>query len=198
MIITKRFEVESAHIVRNCTSERCSHSIHGHSAKIEVSFTADMLDNAQMILDFGLMKNDIKKFIDSMDHCYLLCSKEDMSYKEFIQKSCDRWIELPFNPSAEMLSMYICWGVNKILKATKMNNGEGTVRCTGVRYWETASGSATCDYELDVLPNEKLFDTIHYSYGVLKDWSSMLVGLFIYNNTDILKINPEVEQQIKL
>ena len=38
MRIRKEFRVESAHIVRNCTSHRCSHSIHGHSAVIELIF----------------------------------------------------------------------------------------------------------------------------------------------------------------
>ena len=36
MIIRKTYSIEGAHCVRNCTSERCSHSIHGHSAVIEV------------------------------------------------------------------------------------------------------------------------------------------------------------------
>ena len=78
MVIRKEFRVESAHIVRNCTSERCSHSIHGHSAVIELFFESDQLDNAQMVMDFGLMKASIKQFIDSMDHCYLLCDKDPL------------------------------------------------------------------------------------------------------------------------
>ena len=65
MIITKLFNVESAHIVRNCTSHRCSHSIHGHSAKIELSLESNQLDNAGMVYDFGLMKGTIKELIDS-------------------------------------------------------------------------------------------------------------------------------------
>ena len=48
MIIRKRFRVESSHVVRNCTSERCSHSHHGHSAVIDVFFEGRQLDNAQM------------------------------------------------------------------------------------------------------------------------------------------------------
>ena len=66
MRIRKEFRVESAHIVRNCTSHRCSHSIHGHSAVIELIFEGDRLDNAGMLYDFGLMKGSIKEFIDSM------------------------------------------------------------------------------------------------------------------------------------
>ncbi|MBP8064536.1 MAG: 6-carboxytetrahydropterin synthase QueD, partial [Acinetobacter sp.] len=31
MIIRKLFKFENAHVVRNCTSDRCKRSIHGHS-----------------------------------------------------------------------------------------------------------------------------------------------------------------------
>ena len=55
MIIRKLFKFEGSHIVRNCTSDRCSHSLHGHSYKVELFLTADHLDNAGMVVDFGLL-----------------------------------------------------------------------------------------------------------------------------------------------
>ena len=48
MIIRKEFRVESAHIVRNCTSERCSHSIPGHSAVIKVFLEGNKPENADI------------------------------------------------------------------------------------------------------------------------------------------------------
>ncbi len=36
MLIRKLFKFENAHIVRDCTTQRCSENIHGHSYKIEV------------------------------------------------------------------------------------------------------------------------------------------------------------------
>ena len=100
MRIYKTYEVESAHIVRNCTSERCSHSIHGHSAKIEVCLESKGLDNAQMVYDFGLMKNSIKELIDSMDHSYLLCNKDNPEFQKFVHKYSDRVITFNFNTTA--------------------------------------------------------------------------------------------------
>lgn len=194
MKIRKEFRVESAHIVRNCTSKRCSHSVHGHSAVIEVFLESNSLDNAQMVYDFGLMKGTIKEFIDSMDHCYLLCSKDDLKFRDFIKDSCDRWIELPFNPSAEMLSMFIFKYVDTILQHTITKNGEGDVHVTAVRYHETTTGYAECSRE-DV---ENLF---HYevpavfSTGVVRDWSKELIGI-IYRDNSV--INPEIQKQIEL
>ena len=198
MIIRKEFRVESAHIVRNCTSHRCSHSIHGHSAVIEVFLESDMLDNAQMVYDFGLMKGTVKQFVDSMDHCYLLCSKDDEEFRDFIKSNCDRWIELPFNPSAEMLSMYILNNVQHIIDRTKKNNGEDPVLTVkAVRYHETTTGWAEASQRdlvnlyYPITKNEKVL----YSQGVINDWSDDLKKILI---NDGVVTNPVVEQQIKL
>jgi len=196
MIIRKEFRVESAHIVRNCTSERCSHSIHGHSAVIEVLLEGRYLDNAQMVYDFGLMKGTVKQFVDSMDHCYLLCNKDKVDFQDFITKECDRYIVLPFNPSAEMLSVFIHHYIQRILDNTKMNNGESRVVVKGVKYHETTTGYA----ESDATDVENLWKTdwekeIVFSEGVKKDWSEELKK-FISRGEYMF--NPTIKQQIKL
>ena len=195
MVIRKEFRVESAHIVRNCTSERCSHSIHGHSAVIELFFESDQLDNAQMVMDFGLMKTSIKQFIDSMDHCYLLCDKDKPEFKEFITKECDRYIVMPFNPSAEMLSLYIFKNVSNILELTNLANGEQNVKLKAVRYHETVTGYAECNE--DDLKNiwKPEYDNVRYSDGVLRDWSDELTQAMQF---DVRIQNPVIPQQIKL
>lgn len=195
MVIRKEFRVESAHIVRNCTSERCSHSIHGHSAVIELFFESDQLDNAQMVMDFGLMKTSIKQFVDSMDHCYLLCDKDKPEFKEFITKECDRYIMLPFNPSAEMLSLYIFKNVSNILELTNLANGEQNVKLKAVRYHETVTGYAECNE--DDLKNiwKPEYDNVRYSDGVMRDWSDELTQALLF---DVRIQNPTISQQIKL
>ena len=195
MVIRKEFRVESAHIVRNCTSERCSHSIHGHSAVIELFFESDQLDNAQMVMDFCLMKTSIKQFIDSMDHCYLLCDKDKPEFKEFITKECDRYIVMPFNPSAEMLSLYIFKNVSSILELTNLANGEQNVKLKAVRYHETVTGYAECNE--DDLKNiwKPEYDNVRYSDGVLRDWSDELTQAMQF---DVRIQNPIIPQQIKL
>ena len=195
MVIRKEFRVESAHIVRNCTSERCSHSIHGHSAVIELFFESDQLDNAQLVMDFGLMKTSIKQFIDSMDHCYLLCDKDKPEFKEFITKECDRYIVMPFNPSAEMLSLYIFKNVSNILELTNLANGEQNVKLKAVRYHETVTGYAECNE--DDLKNiwKPEYDNVRYSDGVLRDWSNELIQAMQF---DVRIQNPIIPQQINL
>ena len=196
MIIRKRFRVESSHVVRNCTSERCSHSHHGHSAVIDVYFEGRQLDNAQMLMDFGLMKGAIKDFIDSMDHCALICTKDDPEYVEFFKKFNDRYILIPFNPSAEMLSIFIMHYINRILDNTQFNNGEDRVRCVNVEYNETVTGMARCDLvDESINFRDDWEKEIVFSDGVKKDWSQSLKD-FIETGKYI--INPVIPQQINL
>ena len=196
MKIRKEFRVESAHIVRNCTSHRCSHSIHGHSAVVEVFMESTFLDNAGMVYDFGLMKNSVKSFIDSMDHCYILCDKDAPEFRDFIKKNCDRWIELPFNPSAECLSMYLLKGIKYIMDRTVTQNGESKINVTGVRYHETVTGWAEAsEKDLDVLWQDEWWDQIKYSEGVTNDWSEDLLTIIIDGEK---AYNPKVQQQINL
>lgn len=68
MLIRKLFKFENAHVVRNCTSDRCKRSIHGHSYKVELLLKASKLDHGQMVYDFGLLKGVIKDLFDSFDH----------------------------------------------------------------------------------------------------------------------------------
>lgn len=197
MVIRKEFRVESSHIVRNCSSWRCSHSVHGHSAVIEVMLEGTKLDNAGMLYDFGLMKSTIKQFIDSSDHCHLIWSKDKPEYKEFFKKMNDRWIELPFNPSAENLSMYYMRGIQNILDHTRMMNGETiNLRVKGVRYHETTTGWAECSQsDIDILWNSDWDNQIIYSDGILRDWSDDLKDI-IFNDKKIE--NPTIKLQVEV
>jgi len=142
MIIRKLFKFEGAHIVRGCSSQRCKLSLHGHSYKVEVFFTSKGLDNGQMVMDFGLMKGTIKDLIDSFDHAYSMWTTESTEFKEFIKSNSERWIEMPVSPSAEAYSLMLLFIIDKMVQATKFNNGEKEVQVASVRVHETDTGYA--------------------------------------------------------
>lgn len=199
MEITKIFKFEGSHVVRNCSSQRCSHSVHGHSYVVELTFEARHLDNAQMAYDFGLMKGTIKEFIDSLDHCHVICSNDSEEYVKFFQTHNDRWIMVPFNPSAEMLSIFIMRWVQIILEQTGMNNGEDkSLKIKNVTVWETATGRAKCD-EQDVATiwTDLWIPQMCFSSGVMKDWSKDLKTIVLGDGTKKVN-NPKVKQQIVL
>ena len=154
MIIRKLYRIESAHVVRKAVSQRCSHSYHGHSGKIEVFLKADRPDNAGMVYDFGAFKKTIGSFIDMFDHSIHLYSDDKKENIKFFKKENERYAIFPFNPTAENYALFFKYAINEILTHSTFTNGEQGVYCSGVRYHETETGYAeseendSCGYSI--------------------------------------------------
>ncbi|WP_373974327.1 6-carboxytetrahydropterin synthase [Chitinibacter sp. SCUT-21] len=142
MLIRKLFKFENAHIVRNCSSERCRTSIHGHSYKVEVLLEAHALDHGQMVYDFGLMKGTIRDVIDAFDHAVCFWDKDDAEYIRLCKQFSARWISMPVSPSAEQFARLFFVVIDRILSQTIMSNGETDVRLHSVIAHETDTGYA--------------------------------------------------------
>lgn len=173
MLIRKLFKFENAHIVRDCTTQRCSENIHGHSYKIEVLLESNYLDDGQMVYDFGLTKRYIKELIDSFDHGITLWSKDDASYIEAMKAHSNRWIELPVSPSAEQFSRVIYLLVERVLDCTDMMNGEREVKLHSIIVHETETGYAQGFKEdaHSTLMGKILLEDIVFSKQVQSEWS---------------------------
>lgn len=174
MKIRKLYRIESAHIVRNAVSQRCSHSYHGHSGVIEIFLKSKGLDNAGMVYDFGAFKNTIGKFIDMFDHSVHLWKEDTKDAIEFFTENNERYIILPCNPSAENYSLLFKDCINEILENSEFNNGENQVYCSGVRYHETQTGYAESDEEDPKLYSIK---NIIFSDQTLKESSDEIRSL---------------------
>ena len=174
MTIRKLYKFENAHIVRGCTSQRCSRSIHGHSYKVELLFSAPSLDRGQMVYDFGLTKGMIKEFIDAFDHAITLWHGDDPAYIADMKKWSERWVELPVNPSAEQFARTIFLLVDRVLEQTKMVNGESKVALESVIVHETDTGYARADrkdaYDSTMGPIQ--LDTIVFSERIKEEWTN--------------------------
>lgn len=172
MLIRKLFRFENAHIVRNCSSDRCSRSMHGHSYQVEILLEAQALDHGQMVYDFGLMKGDIRALIDSFDHAVAFWDADDPEYLVSCRRFSARWVSLPVSPSAEQFSRVIFALVDRVLALTDMVNGEQDVHLHSVIVHETATGYAQC-FRADVdnprmgpLPLERIV----FSEQVMAEW----------------------------
>jgi len=173
MLIRKLFKFENAHIVRDCSTQRCSENIHGHSYKIEVLLESNYLDDGQMVYDFGLTKLYIKELIDSFDHAITLWSKDDTAYVEAMKKYSNRWVELPVSPSAEQFSRIIYLMVERVLSCTDMQNGEREVRLHSIIVHETDTGYAQ-GFKEDAhseLMGKIVLEDILFSEQVQSEWS---------------------------
>jgi len=173
MLIRKLFKFENAHIVRDCSTRRCSENIHGHSYKVEVLLESNYLDDGQMVYDFGLTKLYIKELIDSFDHAITLWSKDDKKYIDDMKTHSNRWIELPVSPSAEQFSRVIYLMVERVLACTDMQNGEREVKLHSIIVHETETGYAQGfkeDAHSTLMGTIKLEDIV-FSPQVQSEWS---------------------------
>ena len=142
MIIRKLFKFENAHIVRGCSTQKCSKNIHGHSYRVEVLLESNYLDHGQMVYDFGLTKLYIKELIEAFDHSITLWSGDNPSYIRDMKKHSARWVELPVSPSAEQFARVIYLMVERVLSCTGMVNGEKNVILHSIIVHETETGYA--------------------------------------------------------
>ncbi|MGN2483351.1 6-pyruvoyl trahydropterin synthase family protein [Acinetobacter calcoaceticus] len=174
MLIRKLFKFENAHVVRNCTSDRCKRSIHGHSYKVELLLKASKLDHGQMVYDFGLLKGVIKDLIDSFDHAICFWEKDDSQYIDACQTFSARWISLPVSPSAEQFSRIFFYLAQQVLQSTITQNGEGDVEVYSVIVHETDTGYAQSFIE--DIQNEQMgilsLDRIVFSEQIQIEWAN--------------------------
>jgi 6-pyruvoyltetrahydropterin/6-carboxytetrahydropterin synthase len=173
MLIRKLFKFESAHIVRGCSTRRCSHSIHGHSYKVELLLEAHAFDNGQMIYDFNLLKGQVCDLIDAFDHSVALWSGDAPDYLDAIRSHSERWVLIPVSPSAEQFSRLLFRLVDTALSLTDMVNGEPDVRLHSVIAHETDTGYAQCFREDADNPRMGLIDLkdIEFSPAITAEWN---------------------------
>ncbi len=192
MIIRKLFKFENAHIVRGCSTAKCSQNIHGHSYRVEVLLESNYLDNGDMIYDFGLMKLSIKELIDSFDHAITIWSRDDLDYIKDMKKHSKRWIELPVSPSAEQFSRVIYLIIEKVLELTVMQNNERNIKLNSIIVHETQTGYAQAfkeDAHSELMGQIRLKDII-FSSQIKEDWSDNLLWDKILSGKSI--INPKI------
>lgn len=168
MLIRKQFKFEGAHIVRNCSSNRCRENIHGHSYIVEVFITSDKLDKGYMIMDFTLL-DKVKELVDSFDHSYSLWDIENDDLKNFVYKYNSRVVEMPISPSAEGYALLLAYVADFIIKNTEKANNEGNVRLQSVRVHETATGYAEAFIDDFHMVDFNLED-IKFSDAIISEW----------------------------
>lgn len=196
MIIRKLFKFENAHVVRNCTSDRCKRSIHGHSYKVELLLKANALDHGQMVYDFGLLKGVIKDLIDSFDHAICFWQQDDAAYIQACKTFSARWIALPVSPSAEQFSRIFFFLAQQVLAQTITQNGEGQVEVYSVIVHETDTGYAQ-SFKEDV-DNAQMgilsLEHIEFSAQIQAEWRDPKMYTQLQQGQRF--VNPAVELQV--
>jgi 6-pyruvoyltetrahydropterin/6-carboxytetrahydropterin synthase len=175
MIIRKLFAYEASHQVYDAYSRRCSHSVHGHSYKVEFKLQSMLADAAGMVMDFSLIKKYIGEFVDSFDHSHMLIwenkhpSNEVKAANKFFTSNNERWVSLPFNSTAEMQAkMFYVYGVEALGHMKRTGIGDN-VFMHSVIVHETSTGYAEYNWD-DYFP-ETSIENIIFSKGIQDEWS---------------------------
>lgn len=112
--VTSNFS--SAHNLRGYKG-KCE-DLHGHNWRVEASVSSEKLDDIGMVVDFKLLKEELKGIMSELDHKYL----NDLdSFKEF-------------NPTSENIARYI---------HEKLSAKRPDLKVREVTVWETETSSAT-------------------------------------------------------
>ena len=99
--------------------EKCE-NMHGHNWKIEVFVTGEKLDEAGVLMDFGIIKKHVAEVISLLDHKYL-------NELEFFEKD---------QPSSENIAGVVARELQKRIDSS-------AVRVSRVAAWESENACAT-------------------------------------------------------
>ena len=95
-------------------------NLHGHNWKIEVYVTSDALNEAGVVIDFGILKKHVNAVVGTLDHKFL----NDLE---------------PFknqNPSSENIARYVVEQLAMLLQEPK-------IKISRITVWESETACAT-------------------------------------------------------
>ena len=67
--LTVRADFEAAHMIKNYPG-KCAR-LHGHNWIVEAEVVGDKLNELGILIDFKILKSELKKVLDEFDHQYL-------------------------------------------------------------------------------------------------------------------------------
>jgi len=128
--IMRRFTFCAGH--RLLRHEGKCQNLHGHNYVLEVYVTGQQQDEIGRILDFKLLKQRVKGWIDEhWDHTFILWSEDENALSAIRSSQPHRIYELDSNPTAENMAIHF-------LEVVCPQVLEGTgAKAFKVRLWES-------------------------------------------------------------
>ncbi len=100
-------------------SQKCE-NLHGHNWEIETSVKGEKLNSAGVLVDFGIIKKEVRAIMELLDHKYL--NELEYFFKD--------------TPSSENIAVFIAEELDKRID-------EPGVQVSRVRVWESNDACAT-------------------------------------------------------
>ncbi len=137
MKISKEFRWEMGHRLQ--LHKGLCKNLHGHSYKMDVELTGEILDNG-MVLDYYDLKEIVGPVVEELDHSFLV-NKYDTEILEVLEKLDSRRVVVDFETTAENICHYI-------LKKIKENGLPENISKVKVKVFETESTYAEDEIEV--------------------------------------------------
>ena len=135
IICTRRLEFDSAHRVMKHES-KCK-MLHGHRYVVEVSFGAKNLDEIGRVIDFGVIREVLGKWLDNnFDHNTILHQDDKILGDNIAKITGQKIYYLPYNPTAENIAKYL---IEDICPQLFSNY---PIKCVAIKVYETPNCSA--------------------------------------------------------
>jgi len=140
--IMRRFTFCAGH--RLVGHEGKCRNLHGHNYALEVYVTGAEQDKIGRILDFKLLKERVKTWVDeNWDHAFVLWEKDENGLSAIRSSEPHRIYELDANPTSENMALHF---LNKI--APQILDGTGATAFR-VRLWESEETCAEVTLQSD-------------------------------------------------
>jgi 6-pyruvoyltetrahydropterin/6-carboxytetrahydropterin synthase len=141
--IKKTFSVSTGH--RLSKHKGLCQNIHGHNLKIIVTLKAEKLDNNDMVMDFHTLSELMKPLIDSLDHSFLVNSKDDISIRHIVENRLKSFVFIDCDPTAEMLAKKVYDYLVELLAKQKR------VQVDKVEIYENDGAVASYKFKLQII-----------------------------------------------
>ena len=136
---TKIIEFDAGHRVFDADYKKCE-KLHGHHYKVELTFSASSLNNG-MIIDFCLIKERVKKWIDAnWDHNVILSKRDSELAKAINEATGQKVFLLDNNATAELMANYLL----KLCNQALFDDLDIAIMCIKVKLWETPTSFVEC------------------------------------------------------
>jgi 6-pyruvoyltetrahydropterin/6-carboxytetrahydropterin synthase len=144
--ICKTYRFEAAHQLEEAVTQECRDTIHGHSYVVEVFLACHMLDDCDMVLDFGVLSQIVKPMINEWDHALLLPLRDSDSEGCWPSREGRKQKKVVFveaNPTAEWMAGNLYERISHALAhACGMDMMRRGLHVDRVRVHETVTGWA--------------------------------------------------------
>lgn len=138
--IMRRVEIDAGH--RLMDHEGKCRNYHGHRYTFEFYITGPELDDVGRIVDFGLLKDLFKNWLDAtMDHGMIL-RYDDPLAEHFAREGSKVYI-MDENPTAENIGAHVFKKSERLLAQSNINDEIELVR---VVCWETPNCNSAAEY----------------------------------------------------